>query len=131
MDDKESAWRELDKDVDLYKFYLDLLLKGAAFVLGITGALTSYYFSHEKEALTVYSLLLPVVVNGGFCLICIFSIQFALTLRRAHYEVCARAGVEAPYEMSALPGLLILCSAVFAIVAVGLAVLFAVQVSTR
>ncbi len=66
MDDRESAWRELDKDVDLYKFYLDLLLKAGAFVLGITGALTSYYFAHEKDVLIVYSLLLPVVVNGGF-----------------------------------------------------------------
>jgi hypothetical protein len=32
MDDRESAWRELDKDIDLYKFYLELLLKAAAFV---------------------------------------------------------------------------------------------------
>jgi hypothetical protein len=93
MNNKEWVWRELDKDLDLYKFYLELLLKAGGLILGVTGAITSYYFANDrKQPLIVYSLLLPLIVNGGFCLICAFGVRFAEILRKSHYKVCADAG---------------------------------------
>jgi len=29
MDEKEIIWRELEKDIDLYKFYLNVIIKSA------------------------------------------------------------------------------------------------------
>jgi hypothetical protein len=127
MEDRDWAWRELEKDIDLYKFYLDLLLKAVASVLAITGAITSFYFAHEREPLFVYSLLLPFIINAGFCLICGLSVGFAQVLRRNHYEICTKAGVQNAYEMSPLPGLLYLCSVISGVIAVGLATLFIIR----
>jgi hypothetical protein len=127
MEDKDWAWRELEKDLDLYKFYLEFLLKAVASVLAITGAITSFYFAHAQEPLMVYSLLLPFVINAGFSVACSLSIGFAQVLRRDHYEICARAGIQKAYEMSPLLGLLYLCSVVSGLITAGLAALFAIR----
>lgn len=124
VDDRGASWKKLEKDLDLYKFYLDILLKAAAFILGITGAVTSYYFAHAREKYIVYSLILPFIINIGFLLICSFGAGFAETLKNDHYQVCSDAGVEPPYEMSPLVGFLYLCAVTSGIIAAGLGTLF-------
>src|SRR5690348_9275915 len=127
MKTDDHAWRVVEKDLDLYKFYLEILLKAAAFVVGITGAMTSYYFAHQTEHLIVYSLLLPFVINGGVFLICTFSVHFAETMRRTHYQLCKDAGVSPAYEMAPLPNFLRLCSVMFGMITVGIAIFFVSQ----
>ena len=113
MDEKEIAWRELEKDIELYKFYLDLIVKSAIFVFGITGGVISYYFANESKPLVLYSLIVPLLMNSGFFVIYIFSVNFAETLRNSHYLVCEKAGVLIPYEMSPLPSILRLLSLMY------------------
>lgn len=123
MDEKELIWRELDKDIDLYKFYLDVIIKSAIFVFGITGGIVSYYFANKSKPLIQYSLIFPMIINFGFFLICVFSIKFAETLKDEHYRVCEKAGVLIPYEMSPLSNLLRLFSVMYGLCTVGLLVL--------
>jgi hypothetical protein len=124
MDEKEQIWREIDKDIDLYKFYLELVIKSAIFVFGITGGITSYYFAHENKPLIQYSLILPVIMNTGFFLICVFSIKFSEALREDHYVVCEKVGVTAPYEMSPLSNVLRIFSTMYGLCALGMLTLF-------
>ena len=123
MDEKEIIWRELEKDIDLYKFYLDVIIKSAIFVFGITGGIISYYFANESKPLIQYSLIFPTIMNGGFFLICVFSIKFTETLKNDHYRVCEKAGVLIPYEMSPLSNILRLFSVMYGLSTVGLVIL--------
>ena len=86
--DNNDDWRFLDIDFDLYKFYLELLLKVALFAFGVTGAMVSFYLLHYKEPLMVYSLVLPLIINGGFSILCIFSVPLAKILDKDHRAQC-------------------------------------------
>ncbi len=37
MDDRELLWMAFEKELELYKFYLEVALKLSVFVFGITG----------------------------------------------------------------------------------------------
>ena len=60
---KEIQWRQYNQYIELYKFYLNLVLKVNIFYYGITGAIFSYYFANTNIAPLKYSLLLPVVLS--------------------------------------------------------------------
>ena len=130
MEDKTDNWRRLEKDVDLYKFYIGFLLKIAAFALGLTGAIVSYYLAHRIDHLMVYSLLLPLLVNVGLFILCSISIRLADELRQQHYLVCEELNIGFFYEMSPLSNLLRLFSIMYALIAIGIALLFGIGLST-
>lgn len=69
---REDLWKEFDKEVEMYKFYLEIVLKTSIFVFGITGAITSYCLANVTQSLIKFSLLLPLVMNAGFA--CMFWI---------------------------------------------------------
>jgi hypothetical protein len=61
--------------IDLYKKYLDLVLKINLFYYGITGALLSFYFSQNGNgSLIEYSLIMPILFGIGFSVIFIFAV---------------------------------------------------------
>lgn len=120
MDEKDFLWKQIEKDIELYKFYLELLLKSAVFVFAITGGVISYFFSNEEKPLMALSLFIPILMNLGFFLICLFSHKFAVVLKEEHYRLCEGAGVTVPYEMSPLPNMLKLFSILYGIVVVGI-----------
>lgn len=118
--DEGARW-ELEQDLGLYKFYLELVLKAALFLFAITGGICSYYLANrDAEPLLVYSLLLPVIVNVGFALLCGLSASDAQVMRDRHYQLCEREGVHLAWEMRPLPMLLKLFSVVYAVIAVAL-----------
>jgi hypothetical protein len=63
MPDPEILWRQYAQNVDLYKFYLELVTKVTAFYYAVTGAILAYYFQHSTEPLSRFAVLLPVVVS--------------------------------------------------------------------
>src|SRR5262245_40001045 len=55
-------------ELDLYKFYLDISVKGALFAFGITGALVSFILTYRDQVPALkFALVLPLILNGGFC----------------------------------------------------------------
>ncbi len=124
MNRRSLIWQQLEKDLDLYKFYLELILKAAVFVFGITGALVSYFLTHKGKPLMVYSLLLPIVMNFGFFLLCILGIPLAETMRMEHSRICKEAEITLPYELGPLPGMLRIFSAIYGLTTGGLIGLF-------
>jgi len=63
MDDRELLWHQYQMNVDLYKGYLDLVVKINVFYYDITGAIVSFYFSNASEPLIKWSLLLPLLMS--------------------------------------------------------------------
>ncbi len=59
-------WENYKLHVDLYRSYLDLALKLNLFYYAITGAILSFYFSHQTDPLIRYSLILPLVMSIAF-----------------------------------------------------------------
>ena len=120
---KEMMWRKLEKDIDLYKFYLDIAIKTAIFAFGITGALVSYYFS-SKQPLAGYALLFPVVMNCGFFVLFRASIAASNKLRDSHESTCRQLGRQPPFDMRPLPSVCIIFSCMYFLATIGLLIIF-------
>ena len=62
----DTLTKRYEFEIDLYKFYLDMSVKGSLFAFGLTGALISYVFANRQtDHLLVWSLLLPMILNAG------------------------------------------------------------------
>lgn len=123
MKDDRVRW-ELEQDLVLYRFYLDLVLKAALFLFAITGGICSYYLANrDSEPLLVYALLLPIIVNLGFSVLCGLSVGNAEVMRSRHHELCRKEGIHLAWEMRPLPMLLRLFAVVYWTIAVALLVL--------
>jgi hypothetical protein len=60
---RELQWREYAVQVDLYKHYMDMLMKVNAFFYIIAGGVLSFYFVNYEKPFVRYSLLLPSVIS--------------------------------------------------------------------
>ncbi len=61
--DKDLLWKQYQMSIDLYKQYLDLVIKFNVFYYAITGAFLSYYFSHLSSDLVRWSLVFPMIMS--------------------------------------------------------------------
>jgi len=117
------------QDVDLYKFYLDISVKAALFVFGISGALVSYFFSSNAKDVVVYALVFPLILNVGFFVLFHASIKASSEMRDVHKQTSkALEGVEA-YDMEPLPSVCRILSYMYLLAAAGLAALLIVYIS--
>lgn len=122
-----DPWKEIDIDLSLYKFYLELLLKGATVVLALTGGVASYYLAHPEAPLLKFALILPLLINLGFAAICAFGYKPARTLARDHEEMCRQHEIKNPYDLSTLQCLLLLFVVTYLGIAIGLGVLLCIS----
>jgi hypothetical protein len=120
--EREDLWKEFDKDIDLYKFYLELVLKAGIFIFGITGALTSYCFSNSSKPLIKLSLILPLIMNAGFAYLCLKGASFADVLDKDHERLSDELGTRLSFALSPLHEVLRLFTILYALVSIGLAV---------
>jgi len=60
---KEILWRQYKLHVDLYKFYLDIVIKLNVLFYGITGGIITYYFTNSDNELARFALLLPIIMS--------------------------------------------------------------------
>jgi len=61
--DDDKLWKEYNIHIDLYKHYLELVLKFNIFYYAITGAILSFYFSKVQIATIRYSLIFPILMS--------------------------------------------------------------------
>ncbi len=114
-----NEW-EIEKDLDLYKFYLDLLVKAATFVFAISGAMASYCLANAEKPSIRFGLLAPFLLNLGWAAICVLGWKPARKMASEHNELCLKAGFATPYDLSPLPHLVLTFAVVYGLVAVGL-----------
>jgi len=70
MEPLEIIWKQYEKHIELYKFYLDLVIKVNAFHFAICGAIFSFYFANRAVPDAKWALLLPALLS--FCLTAFF-----------------------------------------------------------
>ncbi|ASC73291.1 hypothetical protein XM38_042550 [Halomicronema hongdechloris C2206] len=126
--EREDLWKEFDKNIDLYKFYLEIVLKTSIFIFGITGAIVSYYFSNASKPLVELSLCLPLIMNAGFAYLCFKGASFADILDRDHDILSEELGTRIAFTFSPLHEVLRLFVVLYALVSISLGVILVTDI---
>lgn len=122
--DKDLLWRQYNLHVDLYKHYLDLVIKFNQFYYAVLGGILVFYFSREQTSLLRYSLIFPIVISFGYCLFLLYAAFLNKYSRKEVSNLSDRLHLSVPPELHVLTTLLCLTSFFLFIVAAGLLCLF-------
>ena len=121
---RESLLNRYDKELDLYKFYLDIGVKGSLFAFGLTGALLSFFFLHRTDTpILVWSLVLPIVLNAGLFVLFRASIAASAAMIEDHKATSAKLDSVQPFNLNPLWAICRLFSYMYLVVVIGLIIL--------
>lgn len=121
MEKADLYWKQYQLNIDLYRGYLELVLKMNGFYYAVTGAIVSYYFAHEAEPLMRWSLLLPLIMSLALAVFFSLAAWAATVPRKETFELRDALGLKAAPEIGFLILLLAISAALMLIVAGGLA----------
>jgi len=124
MDDRELDWNNYNMGVNLYRSYLDLVIKINLFYYAITGAIVSYYFAHSNNGLVKYSLLLPILMSILFAAFFIYSAVLANNMRNDIRKSAKALGFDVCLEARVLVVFLYLFALLFISVFISLGFVF-------
>lgn len=118
--DKEILWRHCALNADLYKFYVDIVLKFNVVYYGITGGIVSYCLSNQRVPLVRWALVLPLLISVFFCGGCLNASFVAKRLDIDTSRVSNELGLGTSHEFSPLVLLLRLSAVLLALCALGI-----------
>jgi|GEM_PF-2033252 len=125
--ERETTLRwNIDKDLELYKFYLDVSVKAAVFLMAVTGAIASYVLSKPGNKIISVALGFPAIVNAGFTVLFFYSIPQVKRMAQIHIEASRELGVP-EVNMNPLRSLCTIFGLMCAVATVGLLFLMAIQ----
>jgi len=102
----ELLWREYQLSVDLYKFYIDLVVKVVLAYYAITGGILSFYFTRPDLELARWGLVFPSIVSFAIAALFKWGADLWQIVRDEAFEIAARLGMGTGFELSALGKLL-------------------------
>lgn len=112
--------KRYETEIDLYKFYMDMSIKGALFAFGLTGALLSYFFTHRaKDKSLVWAICLPVILNAGFFILFRASVRASTKMTEHHNATSRKLNLD-PFDTNPLPSLCRILSWMYGLVTIGL-----------
>lgn len=120
LTDRELLWRQYHSYLELYKYYLDLSLKGNVFFYLITGSILTFYFTHRKEEFIKYSLILPVVMSFALGFAFILGAYLTKGLGHDFVDLSSRLGFRTCPSVRILVVLLYSFGSIFIIVALAM-----------
>jgi hypothetical protein len=121
VEDRELLWRQYNQAVELYKFYLDLVIKLNVFYYAVTGAILSFVVGHLNEPNYKYAVLLPLLMSVGLAIVSFYAAGLVPMLRR-EIQACSGALALKTYpEVRPLIALLIIFGVMFLAVVAGCA----------
>jgi hypothetical protein len=120
--DQTILLKQYDIHVDLYKLYLDLVLKFNIFYYAVTGAILSFYFTNTADvgAPRFLLLLFPVLMSLGFAVFFLWAASLLEYTRTDVRNIVRALGLQVFPEMRILGALLRLSGCLFIIVALSL-----------
>ena len=118
-------WK-IDKDIELYRFYLEVSVKAAVFLMVVTGGIASYVLSQPSGAIINVALAFPALVNCGFAILFRHSITEAKRMERNHVDACQKLGVP-EFNMRPLKAVCQIFCVMCAVATAGLLILMTVQ----
>jgi hypothetical protein len=98
----EFLWKQYALHVDLYKFYLDMSMKGNAFYYAITGSILTYYFQNASNGAIRYALLLPIAFSFALGSVFFYGASRLGVVRDEVFKIRDKLGLEAAPEMMVL-----------------------------
>lgn len=104
--ERDVLWKQYQLHVDLYKHYLELVLKFNVFYYAATGALPSFYFSKSEVPLIKYSLLFPVAMSVGFGILFIYGAVILKISRQDIFDLRDKLALETAPDVRVLAVLL-------------------------
>lgn len=116
----DMLWNQYELHVELYKQYLDLLLKFNAFYYAATGAILSYYFSKPELPWMRYSLLFPVLMSAGFATLFAYGACQSEATRLDIFKIRDELGLYSAPEYRVLKIFLFVSAGLMVIVAVAM-----------
>ena len=120
MDDRELLWKQYELNVDLYKSYLELVIRINVFYYAITGAILSFYFAHPDENLLKWSLALPLLMSISLGVFFVIGAWLARVPRDEIFQIRNTLGLVAAPEIGVLMLLLSIFASLKFLVTVGL-----------
>ena len=122
--DKDLLWKQYGLHVDLYKHYLDLVLKFNIFYYASTGAILSFYFSKTDVNLIKYSLLFPVLSSCCFGFLFLYGATQLKVTRQEMFDIRDKLDLDTAPEFNVLSVLLLVSALLMFGVAIVILVLF-------
>ncbi|HEX8129769.1 MAG TPA: hypothetical protein VF527_11765 [Pyrinomonadaceae bacterium] len=127
--ERELLWRQYHCYLELYKYYLELSLKGNVFFYLITGSILTFYFTHHDEALVKYSLILPIIMSLALGLAFILGAILTKGLGKDFVDLSSQLGFNSCPSVKILIVLLYSFGSIFIIVAMAMILLFLIPFS--
>nr|WP_010132171.1 hypothetical protein [Microbulbifer agarilyticus] len=112
MERKELIWKNYEKHIDLYKFYIDVVVKINAFHFAISGAIFTFYFANRKVDDVQWALALPALLSLSLVILFTYGAVTNLVTRRDVFEIRDELGLQVAPELVVLTALL----SIFAVV---------------
>ena len=89
-----DRWREYDQLVELYKFYLNLLLSGVGAFYLVTGAIATFTLANEaKDDRVAWAVVFPLLMSAMFALAMSQALPKARELHHRIGELGQQLGV--------------------------------------
>ena len=120
MESTEILWGQYKQNIDLYKFYMDLIVKFNVFYYAVTGAIVSFFFANQGIPDIKYSLLLPIIMSLAFASFFIYGAILMRYLRKDVFTIRDKLKLKAAPDVGVLSVLLYIFSVIFILVAVSL-----------
>lgn len=117
MEPIEILWGQYKQNIDLYKFYMELIVKFNVFYYAVTGAIVSFYFANQSIENIKYSLLLPILMSIAFAGFFIYGAILMKQLRIDIFEIRDALNLNVAPDVGVLTVLLYIFSVIYFLVA--------------
>jgi len=119
VDDRELLWRQYNQAVELYKYYLDIVIKLNVFFYAVTGAILSFVVANLKDPNYRLAVLLPLAMSIGLAVVSFYGAALVPALRREIFACRDSLDLKTAPEVHILTVLLVMFAIIFLAVAAG------------
>ncbi len=113
VEDRELLWRQYNQAVELYKFYLDLVIKLNVFYYAVTGAILSFVVGHLNGPNYKYAVLLPLLMSVGLAVVSFYGAGLVPMLRHEIQACSGALSLKTYPEVRPLIALLVIFGVMF------------------
>lgn len=115
MNRDELLFNHYKIHIELYKHYLELLIKFNFFYYAITGAILSFYFSNHSTNFIQFILVFPLIMSFAFAIFFFYASSKAKNSRKEVIEIAIELELKTFPELNVLVILLKLFAVLFVI----------------
>lgn len=116
MDKVELLFNHYKIHIELYKHYLELLIKFNLFYYAITGGILSFYFTNHTISFVQYLLIFPLIMSFAFSFFFFYAADKAKNSRKEVVDIAIQLELKTFPELNVLVILLKLFAALYILI---------------